>query len=243
MRGYREDLAFIHDDGFTEYARQAAPGLLGLLRRHRVDRGLVVDLGCGSGRWARELNRSGYDVLGLDQSAAMIRLARKIAPHSKFQIASLLSARIPACDAVTSIGECVNYTFDHRSSRLQLREMFARIHRALRPGGVFIFDFAEPDRAANTAGRHWVEEREWAILVEVQSDRAHKTLERRIVAFRKSGNSFRRSEEMHVLNLYPATDLLRDLARIGFRAGKLPGYGKFKFPQGITGILALKPDS
>jgi SAM-dependent methyltransferase len=243
MPGYREDLAFIHDDGFTDYARRAAPGLLEILRRNRVKGGLVVDLGCGSGRWALELNRAGYDVTGVDQSPAMIRLARKIAPRSKFVVASLLRARVPESDAVTSIGECINYTFDLRNSRAKLRELFARIYRALRPGGIFVCDFAEPARATITAGRHFVEGRDWTILVEVDGDRERKRLERRIVAFRKTGTRFRRSEETHVLNLYRAEDLLRDLARCGFSADKLRGYGKFKFPPGIAGILAVKPAS
>ncbi|MGD0438449.1 MAG: class I SAM-dependent methyltransferase, partial [Bryobacteraceae bacterium] len=127
MQGYGPDLAFIHDAGFTDYARNAAPGLLTTLRAHKVADGLVVDLGCGSGRWARELNDHGYRVLGIDQSAAMIRLARRCAPESKFKIASLRDAELPACDAVTSIGECLNYTFDRRNTRAQLGRLFRRI--------------------------------------------------------------------------------------------------------------------
>jgi len=110
--GYRKDLAYIHDAGFRDYALNAAPGLLQMLRKNGVTDGLVVDLGCGSGRWAAELNRAGYRVLGVDQSAAMIGLARKIAPNSRFKIASLLRASLPFCDAITSIGECLNYCFD-----------------------------------------------------------------------------------------------------------------------------------
>ena len=71
MPGYREDLAYVHDAGFRDYALNAAPGLLRMLRKNGVTEGLVVDLGCGSGRWAAELNRAGYRVLGVDQSAAM----------------------------------------------------------------------------------------------------------------------------------------------------------------------------
>jgi SAM-dependent methyltransferase len=93
-----------------------------------------------------ELNRAGYKVLGVDQSPAMIKLARSIAPESKFQVGSLLSAKLPACDGVTSIGECLNYCFDESNSRTRLRGFFRRVHRALRPGGVFVFDIAEPSR-------------------------------------------------------------------------------------------------
>jgi len=76
MSGYGADLAYIHDAGFGDFARKSAPGLLAILRQAGIRGGLVVDLGCGSGIWAAELTRRGYDVLGIDISRAMIRLAR-----------------------------------------------------------------------------------------------------------------------------------------------------------------------
>jgi SAM-dependent methyltransferase len=69
VQGYREDLAYIHDAGFKDYALNAAPRLLRILRKNGVIDGLVVDLGCGSGRWAAELNRTGYQVLVVEVSA------------------------------------------------------------------------------------------------------------------------------------------------------------------------------
>src|ERR1039458_9908001 len=88
MTAYDRDLAYIHDTGFTGFARKAAPGLLRLLRQNCVLGGRVVDAGCGSGVWARELSERGYDVLGIDISAHMIRLARRQAPAAKFQVGS-----------------------------------------------------------------------------------------------------------------------------------------------------------
>ena len=52
---YGEDLAYIHDVGFGDFALGAAPGMLEILRRSGIRGALVVDLGCGSGLWAREL--------------------------------------------------------------------------------------------------------------------------------------------------------------------------------------------
>src|SRR5229473_3534632 len=127
MTGYSQDLAYIHDAGFSDFALGAAPGLLSILRRNRIPSGLVVDLGCGSGVWARELLRSGYDVLGVDISPSMIKLASRNAPGAKFQTASLLSARPPRCNAVTSIGECLNYCFDQTNSRDRLRLFFRHL--------------------------------------------------------------------------------------------------------------------
>ncbi|HUJ51374.1 MAG TPA: class I SAM-dependent methyltransferase [Bryobacteraceae bacterium] len=239
MRGYRQDLAYIHDSGFTDFARDAAPGLLRILRRNGVTGGLVVDLGCGSGRWARELIRAGYAAWGVDQSPAMIRIARRIAPGASFRVASLLDSDLPACHAVTAIGECLNYTVDPRNSRLALRRLFHRVHRALRPGGVFVFDIAEPERVPKIPEKKWSEGRDWAILVSIDGRR--RVLRRRIVTFRKIHSAFRRSEETHVLRLYRANELLTELTRCGFGARRLSRYGRFRFPRGIAGILAVKP--
>src|SRR5436305_1060377 len=104
MKAYAPDLAYIHDTGFTRFIRTATPGLLRILRRNGIRGGLVVDAGCGSGIWARELADRGYEVLGIDISAAMIRLARRHAPAARFQVGSFLSVPLPPCDAVTSLG-------------------------------------------------------------------------------------------------------------------------------------------
>jgi SAM-dependent methyltransferase len=129
VRGYREDLAYVHDAGFRDYALNAAPGLLRILHGNGVREGLIVRLGCGSGRWAAELNRSGHAVIGIDQSPSMVQLARRIARASTFRIGSLWSAKLPACAAVTSLGECLNYCFDSSISRVALRSQRGRTAR------------------------------------------------------------------------------------------------------------------
>jgi len=242
MRGYRADLAHIHDVGFSDYALKAAPGLLRILSACGVKEGLVVDLGCGGGHWARELNRAGYRVLGVDQSPSMIRLARWKAPQSKFRVASFLTVDLPPCDGITSIGECLNYRFDERGSRDALVRLFDRVYRALRPGGVFVFDVNGPTRfRKKTPQENWRIGRDWAVLVNTTVDREKETLCRRITTFRRVGKLYRRSQEVHHLQLYRPSDLLRALAQCGFHARTLKGYGGFRFPTGITGILAEKP--
>ena len=56
---YQADLAYIHDTGFGKFARGSAPGLLSLFRQNAISEGVVVDLGCGSGIWARDLHGKG----------------------------------------------------------------------------------------------------------------------------------------------------------------------------------------
>ncbi|MBX9600149.1 MAG: class I SAM-dependent methyltransferase [Bryobacteraceae bacterium] len=241
MQGYREDLAFIHDDGFIDFANRSAPGILALLRRNGVRSGLVVDLGCGSGRWAARLLTEGYDVAGIDLSPAMIALARRHAPRAEFRRGSLLSARLPACDAITSLGECINFAFHPRDRPEGLRRFFDRVFQSLRPGGVFVLDFATPDRIPTHVTRNWFEGAGWALHVEVSGDRKARVLRRRIVSFRKAGSGYRRSEETHRLNLYTVPEVEKMLRSAGFQPERLSGYGRFRLYPGMSALLARKP--
>ncbi len=239
MKGYREDLAYIHDQGFGDFATNAAPALLALFRRHRIREGLVIDLGCGPGHWARELTLAGYDVLGVDISPAMIRLARQKAPLSLFRTGSLLRAHLPPCAAVTAMGECLNYTFDPSGG---VEQLFHRVFHALQPGGLFVFDVATPDRVpAGGPKRSWKEGRDWAVLVESSGDRKQRTLTRHIVCFRKLGGSYRRSEETHVLRLFDPRKLSNALKSEGFEVSHAQAYGRLPMLAGVQAFIATKP--
>jgi SAM-dependent methyltransferase len=235
MNGYQSDLAYIHDAGFGDFARKAAPGLLAVLRRAGIRSGLVVDLGCGSGIWAAELTRRGCDVLGIDISQPMIQLARKRAPDANFVVASFLKAKLPACDCVTAIGEVLNYTFDRRNSRRELTRFFRRVHEALRPGGVFIFDVAEPGRALRRAH---AEGKDWAILFEAEAGRNY--LIRRMTTFRQVEKLYRRSQETHRLRLYRSSDIAAELRRAGFAVRVLRAYGRMTLPSANAAFVATK---
>lgn len=238
---YQRDLAYIHDTGFTGFVSKAAPGLLRILRRHRIREGLVVDAGCGSGVWARSLTDSGYDVLGIDISASMIGLARKQAPAAKFKIESFFRAVLPPCDAVTSIGECLNYGFDPSCGKASLTRFFRRVYEALRPGGIFIFDVVEPGILhGETPQRRFLEGPDWAILLEVREDPKHGVLTRQITSFRRVGRLYRRSQELHRLHLFTRAELQELLSQTGFELGVLGGYGRLRFAPEHVGFLARR---
>ena len=190
---YRDDLAYIHDVGHADFALRSAPGILEILRDNGVPEGLVVDLGCGSGQWARELLRAGYRVLGIDISEAMIELARQKAPGAEFRVGSLFEAELPPCDAVTAVSEVLNYLFDPENEERGLEGVFARVYEALRPGGVFVFDVLGPGQVPpGTTARGCRVGEDWAVLSEREEDAGRGTMERRIVSFRKFGEHYRR---------------------------------------------------
>jgi SAM-dependent methyltransferase len=237
--GYGADLAYFHDAGFGDCARGAAPWILAELRRRGIRGGRVVDLGCGSGLWAAELCRAGYDVLGVDLSAAMLALARRRAPRATFRRGSLLTTPLPPCEAVTSLGECLSYAFDARAGARALPGLFRRVYGALRPGGLFVFDVATPGRGAGPPVR-WHAGDGWVVIARVDENARRGMLTRRIATFRRRGRTWRRTDEVHRLRLYRPARVLKALTSAGFAARAIGGYDRYRLPRGWVGFVASR---
>ena len=199
----------------------------------------MTDLGCGSGILAAALTEAGYDVLGVDLSESMLALAAARAPRASFTRASLFSVEIPACVAVTAVGECFNYDFSAEASLDALGRVFARVARCLPSHGVFLFDVAGPGRGGVDQPRETARVGpDWAVFARASEDASGKRLVRDITAFRQAGEGYRRSEERHTLRLYRPEDIRAELTRAGLRAEPLAGYGPVPFSSGLHGFLA-----
>jgi SAM-dependent methyltransferase len=237
---YQNDLAYIHDIGFGRFARSSSSGLLNLLMKNSITDGLVVDLGCGSGIWARELADHGYDVVGVYISPAMIELARPRVPEATFHVQSFLEFEIPACRAVTALGEVFNYLFDPKNSLRTLRQVCKGAFDALTPHGLLVFDVAEPARCKGLTQK-FIEGEDWACLVDIHRDVSKQRLTRRIVSFRKVGDTYRRHEETHTQQLYSGTRITEMLRNTGFRVRQMRSYGEYPLGPGVVAFVASKP--
>jgi SAM-dependent methyltransferase len=243
MDAYRADLAYIHDAGFGGMARAAGPVLVAALRRGGFPAGLVVDLGCGSGVVSRAVAEAGYDVLGIDISPAMIALARAHLPGGTFRVASVLSTEIPHCIAVAAVGEVFNYLFDSENCAASFSQLLRRIHSALAPGGLLLFDVAGPGRVPGRGPRRgFAVGDDWAVLVTTEEDARSRILTRSITTFRQVGDLYRRDREVHRQRLIPPAELAQELRAIGYRVRVVRGHGSERFPPGLTGFLARKPN-
>lgn len=94
----------------------------------------ALDIGCGTGAFARLLAERADHVLGLDLSPQMIRLARERSqqhPNVDFQVADVTTWTFPRAhfDCIASIA-----TFHH----LPLEEMLIKTRDALRVGGTLL---------------------------------------------------------------------------------------------------------
>ncbi len=239
---YGVDLAYIHDVGHGDNAVKSAPGIVATLREHGITTGRIVDLGCGSGLSAQALSRCGYQVWGIDWSAALIAIARERIPQSEFQVGSFWDTPIPPCHGVISVGECLNYQFDAQANHHALVQLFQRIYVALVPGGLLIFDLANPGQAIpGQTTQTFREGEDWLVLVEKTEDAVSESLTRRIISLRRVSDLYRRSQEIHRLQLYPTDTIIADLTKVGFRVQTDSSYGSHPLPPAHTVFIAQKP--
>jgi len=112
--------------------------LQGLLKEQGVKDGLVLELGCGTGKVTRRLKACGYDMIGLDISEEMLEMAQNrendgiLYLHQdmcEFELYGTVAAVVSVCDTMNYITEPED-----------LIEVFRLVNNYLDPGGCFIFD-------------------------------------------------------------------------------------------------------
>jgi SAM-dependent methyltransferase len=223
---YRADLAAIHHEGFGELVRKAAPVLLAAFHRAGLRGGPVVDLGCGSGLFLHELARAGYRAVGVDPSAAMIDLARKVEPRATLHRASAHRFALPGrCQAVTALGEALQYLPSADAPAPSLPALFAKVARALLPGGMFVFDLLVAEGGPPMAYRTFRQGRSWVVLIEVEEAQERGRLFRTITTFRREGARYRREEERHALQVPKRAEVEQALRAAGFEVRVRRTYG------------------
>jgi len=231
---YSADLAYVHDAAFGDVARRAALEIVRLLRDRGIRRGHIVEVGCGSGIAAACFVARGYTVTGVDVSAAMVRLARARAPAARFRVASVERLHPPPCDAVVAIGEIVSYVPGGLGA---LQRFFARVHKALRPGGVLVFDFIE-SAATRTFAAKSFGGADWALVARATYDDARKLLTRRIIVVRTTGRRVRHATEIHQVRVYRRAEMRRALEKAGFSVAISRSYGGYRLMTGDAAVIA-----
>lgn len=111
---------------------QMGTGVLELLSPRPGER--ILDLGCGTGHLTRKIAEAGAEVVGIDNSEAMIEQARKNFPELRFEIADGTDFRFDEpFDAVFS-NAAIHWMRDPAA-------VARRTYRALKGGGRFAAEF------------------------------------------------------------------------------------------------------
>ena len=118
--------------------------VISLLKEYGVEDGLVLELGCGTGKMARRLAAAGYDMIGIDNSEEMLQVVKEaesfwawgqldilylLQDMREFELYGTVRAVVSVCDSI-------NYILEEE----ELGKVFGLVNNYLDPGGIFIFD-------------------------------------------------------------------------------------------------------
>ncbi|MFE9920050.1 class I SAM-dependent methyltransferase [Streptomyces sp. NPDC005774] len=133
-----EDYADRFRDVFAAQPLELAllAGFAGLVKASGTG-GEVADLGCGPGWVTAHLASCGLNVLGLDLSDSMLRIARRENPGLWFEQGSMMEPGIPD-GTLTGV---VSWYSSVHTPQDELPALFARFRRLLAPGGHLLLAF------------------------------------------------------------------------------------------------------
>jgi SAM-dependent methyltransferase len=124
----------------AEYDRQMAESALAhtdveFCKQYFTTPGSLIDLGCGTGRLAKEF--PGFDYLGVDLSEEMLIEARRLNPKSTFAVSNLVE-RETLPKGPFDYATCLFSTLGMIRGEVQREKALQNIHRLMKPGGTFI---------------------------------------------------------------------------------------------------------
>jgi SAM-dependent methyltransferase len=234
---YREDLARVHHEGFGFHADAVAPGILESLKPVRDRDGLVVEIGCGSGLLTKYLVDAGHRVLATDASPAMVTLARGYVPEASVEELRVPDDPLPSADAIVSVGHPLSYLDDE----VQVERALVAFADALEPGGVLAFDICDLEwgaaRRAQPTGVWFGED--WVLTTRFSVPEPWM-FRRELTTFVRSGDLWRRDDEVHDNVLIDTSRIPALLARHGIDAEVRSSFGEETLPAGLVAVVGMR---
>lgn len=187
-----------------------------LFKEYKIEDGLVLDLGCGTGKLTRFLAEKGYDMIGVDYSFEMLDIAREQSNDSilylqqdmrEFELFGTVRAIYSACD-------CLNYLLEEE----EVREVFALVNNYLDPGGLFVFDINTPYKYKELLAENTFAEtrEEGSFIWENFYDKEEQINEYDLTLYIKEADGrFQRFEETHFQKCYDLSTIQRLLEEAG----------------------------
>jgi len=171
---------------------------------------LVLDLGCGTGSFCLEMDKRGYDMIGIDSSVDMLSCAKdkSIDRDILYLNQDMTDFELyGTVDAIVCLMDSINYLIYKKD----IKKVLALVKNYLNPGGLFIFDINTPYKFKNIFKDNvFYDVSEDITYIWQNSFDAKKGLcEFDLTIFVKDGDSYKRYDEIHYERCYEIEDLKR----------------------------------
>lgn len=211
-----------------------------LLRRHGAsqEKGLLLDLACGTGSLSIELAALGYEVIGADRSGDMLSVAMQKAAGLSPPIL-FLQQSMEQLDLYGTVENavCALDSLNHLPGEQALAATLTRLAHFVQPGGLFVFDL-------NTPYKHQHVLADNAYLYDLDGlfcawQNSYHTSDQRVdisLDFfqQEAGNRYRRYSERFCERIFDHDTIIKLLEQTGFRLLAVYGDDSLEPPQDTT---------
>lgn len=209
--------------------RKTAKYVSDILSENGINKGILLDLACGTGTMSLIMAQKGYDVIGVDNSPEMLGEAREKALEAGEDILFL-------CQDMCSIDlygtvdctVCLLDSLNHLESKEELLQAFKRVSLFTVPGGLFVFDVNTEYKHKYVLGNNtFVYENDDVYCVwQNEYDDESKTVEIFLDFFQEENELYRRSSEYFAERAFSDSDIRNLLSEAGFT--DIKAYGELR---------------
>ncbi len=191
--------------------------IVAALKQENIEDGLLLELGCGTGKMTRLLAREGYDMIGVDMSEEMLNEATQASVGSEilyllqdmreFELYGTVRAVVSICDSM-------NYIL----SEAELEQVFSLVNNYLDPKGIFLFDLNTKYKYEQMLADFTICENreEGSFIWDNYYDAEEEINEYDLTLFiREEGGLYRKYEETHFQKMYELDTIIRLLTAAG----------------------------
>ncbi len=197
-----------------------------LIFRNGGKKGILLDLGCGTGSVCIAMSRFGYDVIGVDKSQEMLTFALDKKFESGVNV-QFLHQDMTKLDMYGTIDATISTldSLNHLASIEQLEAAVKSVSLFTNPDGLFIFDVNTPYKHKNIlANNTFVYDTEYVYCVWQNTySRVHNTVRMDLDFFEKCNyeNAYIRSSESFCEIAWETDEIQSVLKDAGFKVIEL----------------------
>ncbi|RZU47866.1 methyltransferase family protein [Fluviicoccus keumensis] len=174
-----------------------------------------LDLACGTGQLLEVMQRKGFSVAGLDNSPQMLAATAQRCPQAALILSDLAAFEI---DSRLDLISCLLYSVHYSHPVAALAETLRRAYRALKPGGLFIFDMVDKDGIQNrdAVTRLTRDGADFTFRSGWRHDGDSETLELQVAIRREDADGVRNWEDRHRMTAISRSGLDTLMRESGF---------------------------